>query len=72
MSRPFKAALCLAFMPDAYGFSFGAWVRSCHRRKDHDGSHRVAFRDGGVREWKDGDRESALRRPKSRKGGRKG
>ena len=60
MRRPFKNALCLAFLPDAYGARHGEWHLSCHRRKGHVGAHRVVFLDGGIREWERGDQESRL------------
>lgn len=54
MGKPFKAALCLAFMPDAYGWRYGNWWRSCWRRANHPGPHRCH----GIWEWNDGDAES--------------
>ena len=60
MARRFKNVLCLAFMPDAYGFKTGNHWRSCHRHGDHKGPHRCQ----GVWEWDDGDIES--RRVKKR------
>lgn len=52
--RVFKNALCQAPIPD---YPYGP---DCRRRSEHSGSHRVVFRDGGVREWDDGDLESRL------------
>jgi len=60
----FKNALCLSPIPDAYGYSYPPYSLCCHRRHKHPGEHRVVFRDGGVREWKTGDRESVLKKAK--------
>lgn len=60
----FKNALCLAPIPDAYGYIRPPWCLQCHRRGGHPGKHRVVFRDGGVREWNSGDRESVLKKDK--------
>lgn len=54
----FKNALCLAGLPDWLGYA--PWVVQCHRRANHLGRHRVVYRDGGIREWATGDRESLL------------
>jgi len=54
----FKNALCLAALPDWLGYA--PWAMQCHRRTGHPGRHRVVYRDGGIREWVSGDRESVL------------
>ena len=60
--RLFKNALCLASRPDVEGkYATGYWQR-CHRHTQHEGRHRVVFRDGGVREWNTGDFETELTR----------
>ena len=55
----FKNALCLASVP-GWGWTIGGYWLSCKRRTNHPGRHRVVFRDGGVGEWAQGDRESVL------------
>ena len=59
--RPFKNALCLVPLPDFYQPS---WHEVCHRRANHEAPHRVRFRDGGSRVWKDGDIDSQLEKRK--------
>lgn len=55
----FKNALCLAPQPD-WGGTYPPWAHQCHRRKAHQAPHRIKFRDGGIREWNPGDRETKL------------
>ena len=60
-AQMFKNALCLAFLPDAWGHQYGTFVLSCRRRVNHSGEHRGKFKDGKYRTWNDGDRESVIR-----------
>lgn len=56
----FKNALCLARRPDLYASFSHSYAHLCKRHTNHPGRHRVVFRDGGVREWNSGDRETEL------------
>ena len=58
MSR-FKHALCLAELPDT---PVPGYWRRCHRHANHPGRHRIVFRDGFTREWRDGDNRSVRSR----------
>ena len=61
MSKGFKNAQCLAFIPDVYGYRrHGDYWLSCHRRRGHPGKHRVKFQDGRYREWAKGDGDSVV------------
>ena len=47
-------------MPDVAGYTYPPYALQCKRHGHHEGRHRVNFRDGGVREWNDGDLETEL------------